>query len=199
MFSRRQILTTSAALAGAALFARRAGAAQPLQVAAGSNALGAIVAAEGGALVAVVRDLTLAPTDLRLGGVVHAVAGAPRSKPGLLDDPRNAPRLGVTVRKLLAAADPAHADEFDANHKAWTHAFVRKVLAWNARLQRAAVRGKKIADTMQRTALLEWAGAIVDPSGDKPPAALARAPKDAAAATIDSYAAYIDALVASLV
>lgn len=195
MFSRRHLLSTAAALACAA-FVRRAGATAALRVGAGSNALGAIVAAAGGGLVVVELDRSLAPTELRVAGVVHAVGGT-RVKPGLLDDPRNAPRIGATVRKLLAAADPAHAAEFDGNHKAWTHAFVRKVLAWNTRLQRSSVRGKKIADT-QRVALLEWAGAIVDPSGDKPPAALARAPKDAAAATLASYEAYIDALVQSL-
>lgn len=197
MISRRHFVQATAALAGLA-YVRRAGASGALKVAVASNALGAIVAAEGGALVVVELDRSLGPTDIRVLGVVHAVGGASRIKTGLLDDPRNAPRIGATVRKILAAADPAHAGEFDGNHKTWTHAFVRKILAWNARLQTSSVRGKKIADTTQRAALLEWAGAIVDPSGGKPPAALARAPRDADAATLAGYTAYIDALVASL-
>lgn len=196
MISRRQILFGTVALAGTT-FVRRAGATQALRVGVPNNAVGAVVAAAGGALVVVELDRALGPTDIRVAGVVHAVGGTSRIKAGLLDDPRNAPRVGATVRKILAAADPAHAAEFDTYHKAWTHDFVRKVLAWNSKLQRSSVRGKKIADT-GRTALLEWAGAIVDPAGDKPPAALARAPKDPAAATLDSYVAYIDALVASL-
>lgn len=197
MISRRHFVQATAAFAGLA-YVRRASASGALKVAVASNAVGAIVAAEGGALVDVELDRSLGPTDIRVLGVVHAVGGASRIKAGLLDDPRNAPRIGATVRKILAAADPAHAGEYDANHKAWTHTFVRKILAWNAKLQTSSVRGKKIADTTQRAALLEWAGAIVDPSGSKPPAALARAPRDAAAATLAGYEAYIDALVASL-
>lgn len=189
-FSRALVLASLVSLAsGPAL------AAGPVEVAAASNALGAIVAAEGGAAVVVVVDRTLAPTEIRIGAVVHALAPARR---GLLDDPRSAPRLGASIRDVLVAAYPALAPQLDANHKTWTHAFVRKILAWNARVAAASVRGKRVADPGDRRALLEWAGAIVDPTGQRPPAALEQAPRDPAAPTLESYVAYIDTLVALL-
>lgn len=198
MLTRRHWLTAAAALT-AALVARSAPAAEPLEVAVPSNAVGAIVVAVGGAAVTVRLERGLGPAQLKIAGKsVDVTDGLRIVQPSYLDDPRNAPKLGASVRKALAAARPELAAEFDANHKAWTRPFVRKVLAWNARLATSPVRGKRVADTHGRAALLEWAGATVDPAGQPSPAALARAPKDAAAATLDSYVAYVDALVLAL-
>ncbi len=199
MLTRRHWLTTAAALTAALLVARSAPAAQPLEVAVPSNAVGAIVVAVGGAAVTIKLDRGLGPAQLKIDGKpVDVTDGLRIQQPSYLDDPRNAPKLGASVRKALAAARPELAAEFDANHKAWTRPFVRKVLAWNARLATSPVRGKRVADTHARATLLEWAGATVDPAGQPSPAALARAPKDAAAATLDSYVAYVDALVLAL-
>lgn len=200
MWTRRQWLTAAAALTATPLVARSAAAAaQPLAVAVPSHAVGAIVVAVGGAAVTVHLERGLGPAELKIDGQrVDVTDGLRIHQPSYLDDPRNAPKLGASVRKALAAARPELAGEFDANHRAWTRPFVRKVLAWNSRLATSPVRGKRVADTHGRAALLEWAGATVDPRGQPTPAALARAPKDAAAATLDSYAAYIDALVLAL-
>ena len=198
MISRRLWLTATAALA-ATLVARPAAAAQTLTVAVPSNAVGAIVVAVGGAAVDVTLDRDLGAAEIAIDGKRTSVADGLRlAQPNFLDDPRNAPKLGASVRKALAAARPELAARFDSNHKAWTHPFVRKVLAWNARLAKSPVRDKRVADTLGRAALLEWAGAVVDPAGERPPAALARAPRDAAAATLASYVAYVDALVLAL-
>ncbi|MFY0540326.1 hypothetical protein [Nannocystis pusilla] len=116
-------------------------AAEPLEVTVPTRVLGAIVAAEGGAAVVVKVDAALGPADIRVAGAVHSVAASQRD---LLDDPRNAPRVGAGVRKILSAARPDLAATFEANHKAWTMTFVRKVLAWNARLAASPVRGKRI-------------------------------------------------------
>lgn len=199
MLSRRLWLSAAAALTATLLVARPSAAAQPLAVAVPSNAVGAIVVAVGGAAVTVRLDRGLGPAQLKIDGkLVDVTDGLRLRQPSFLDDPRNAPRLGASVRKALAAARPDLAAEFDANHKAWTHPFVRRVLAWNSRLATSPVRGKRVADNHGRAALLEWAGATVDPAGQPSPAALARAPKDAAAATLDSYIAYVDALVLAL-
>lgn len=199
MLTRRHWLTGAAALTAALLVARSAPAAQPLEVAVPSNAVGAIVVAVGGAAVTVRLERGLGPAQLKIDGKsVDVTDGLRIQQPSYLDDPRNAPKLGASVRKALAAARPELAAEFDANHKAWTRPFVRKVLAWNARIATSPVRGKRVADTHTRAALLEWAGATVDPAGQPSPAALARAPKDAAAATLESYVAYVDALVLAL-
>jgi hypothetical protein len=194
MFTRRLWLSAAAAVA-TTLISGPAIAAEPLEVTAPTRVLGAIVAAEGGAAVVVRIDATLGPADLRVAGAVHSVALSQR---GLLDDPRNAPRVGAGVRKILSAVRPDLAATFEANHKAWTLTFVRKVLAWNARLAASPVRGKRIVDSFDRAALLAWAGAVVDPKGQPSPPALARAPKDAAASTLESYVAYVEALVRSL-
>ena len=70
------------------------------------------------------------------------------------------------------------------------------LFAWNAKLARSSVRGRRVADVHGRAALLEWAGAVIDPqSASKGPAALASAPKGPAAPTLDSYIEYLEALV----
>lgn len=191
----RRLWLSAAAASVATLVTGHATAAEPLEVEVSSHALGAIVRAEGGAAVVVRIDQALGPGELRLGGKVHRVAPPQRDH---LDDPRNAPRVGASVRKFLAAARPELAADLERNHKAWTHAFVRKVMGWNARVAASPVRGKRIINTFDRAALLAWAGAIIDPAGKPSPPALARAPRDATAATLASYAEYIDALVRSL-
>lgn len=170
-----------------------------LEVAATNNAVAAIVAAEGGAAVQVVVDRTLGPLQIRIAGAVVDVSGTILPKGRFLDDPRNASKLGASIRNALAAARPALKAQLDANHKAWTHPFARRVIAWNAALARSSVRGQRIADVHGRAALLEWAGAVLDPKApSKGPAALASAPKDPAAPTLDSYIAYLEALVRAL-
>lgn len=198
MLTRRMWLSAAVAIAVARV-SRQAHAAPeraPLRVAVPSNALGAIVAATGGSDVVVTLDRTLGPAEIRLGGAVHGVGGS--AVRDVLDDPRNAPRLGAGARKVLAAARPDLAAALAANHKAWTHGFVRKVLAWNARLAASPLRGKRVINSVDRTALFAWAGVVVDPAGQAPPAPLARLPRDPAEPTLASYTAYIEALVGSL-
>jgi hypothetical protein len=194
MITRRLWLSAAAAIAMTSITGP-AIAAEPLEVTVPTRVLGAIVAAEGGAAVVVHVDGALGPADIRVGGAVHSVSASQRD---LLDDPRNAPRVGAGVRKILSAARPDLAATFEANHKAWTMTFVRKVLGWNTRLAASPVRGKRIINSLDRAALLAWAGAVVDPKGQPSPPALARAPKDATAATLESYVAYVEALVRSL-
>lgn len=172
---------------------------EALEVAVADNAVGAIVAAEGGAAVQVVVDARLGPAEIRVAGAVVDVTGNILLKGRYLDDPRNATKLGANVRKALIAARPDLKDTLAANHKAWAHPFARRVLTWNAALARCSVRGQRIADVHGRAALLEWAGAVIDPkSPAKGPAALARSPRGPAAPTLASYIAYIEALVAAL-
>lgn len=198
MITRRLWLATAAATA-ALLATRRAAAAEPVRVGVPSHAVGAIVVAVGGASVTVHIEQGLGPAELNLDGRnIDVSAGLRIKQANFLDDPRNAPRLGASVREALAAARPDLAATFEANHRTWTRPFVRKILAWNARLATCSVRGKRVADRDGRVALLEWAGATVDPAGRPAPAGLARAPRDAAAATLDSYIAYVDALVLAL-
>lgn len=198
MFSRRTWLTTMAAGA-CTLAATPVWAGEAVEVAAANNAVGAIVAAEGGAAVQVVIDRTLGPTQVRIAGAIADVAGTILLKGRFLDDPRNAAKLGAGVRKALIAARPDLKADFEANHKAWTHPFARKILAWNAALARSSVRGQRIADVHGRAALLEWAGAVIDAkSAAKGPAALAQAPRGPAAPTMASYIEYLEALVAAL-
>lgn len=199
MITRRLWLSAAAAITANLLTGHALAEGPPagdvLEVTVPTRVLGAIVAAEGGAAVVVRIDGQLGPADIRVGGAVHSVAGSQRD---LLDDPRNAPRVGAGVRKILVAVRPDLAAAFEANHKAWTMAFVRKVLAWNARLAKTPVRGKRIVNSFDRAALLGWAGAVVDAKGQPSPPALARAPRDATAATLESYVAYVEALVRSL-
>jgi len=167
-----------------------------VEVAAANNAVGAIVAAEGGAAVQVVVDRTLGPTQIRIAGAVVDVSGTILLKGHFLDDPRNATKLGASIRNALVAAKPALKATLEANHKAWTHPFARRVITWNAQLAKSSVRGQRVTDVHGRAALLEWAGATIDPKAtSKGPAALASAPKGPAAPTLDSYTAYLEALV----
>ncbi|MBL8975131.1 MAG: hypothetical protein JNK56_31320, partial [Myxococcales bacterium] len=116
-----------------------------------------------------------------------------------LDDPRNAAKLGASIRNAIVAAQPALKAQIEANHKAWTHPFARRVIAWNAKLARSSLRGQRVADAHGRAALLEWAGAIIDPAATaKGPAALAAAPRGPAAPTLASYIEYLEALVAAV-
>ena len=199
MFSRRSWVRVLA-VAACTLAASPAWAAEaPLEVAVADNAVGAVVAAEGGDAVRIVVDPDLAPARIRVAGANVDVAGTIILKSGFLDDPRNATKLGASVRKALIAARPDLKATFEANHKAWTQPFARKILAWNAALARSSVRGQRIADVHDRAALLEWAGAVIDPkSAAKGPAALARSPRSPATPTLASYIAYIEALVAAL-
>jgi hypothetical protein len=174
-------------------------AAETLEVVAANNAVGAIVAAEGGDAVQVAVDRTLGPTQIRIAGAVVDVSGTILLKGRFLDDPRNATKLGASIRKALVQVRPDLKAQFEANHKAWTHPFARRVIAWNARLAKSSVRGQRVADVHGRAALLEWAGAGIDPkSSAKGPAALAKAPGGPAAPTLASYIEYIEALVVAL-
>jgi hypothetical protein len=179
--------------------ARPARAGDLIEVAAANNAIGAIVAAEGGDAVQVVVDRALGPLEIRIAGAVVSVSGTILLKGRFLDDPRNAAKLGASIRNALVAAKPALKAEIEANHKAWTHPFARRVIAWNAKLARSSLRGQRVADAHGRAALLEWAGAVIDPaSAAKGPAALATAPRDPAAPTLASYIEYLEALVAAV-
>ncbi len=196
MLTRRSWLGVMA-LGACTLVARPAWAAtEPVEVVAANNAIGAIVAAEGGAAVKVVVDRTLGPLEVRIAGAVVDVSGTILLKGRFLDDPRNASKLGASIRNALSAARPDLKAQLDANHKAWAHPFARRVIAWNATLAKSSVRGQRVADVHGRAALLEWAGAVIDPkSAVKGPAALASAPKGPAAPTLDSYIEYLEALV----
>ncbi len=177
----------------------QAWAAEPVEVVTANNAIGAIVAAEGGEAVKVVVDRTLGPLEIRIAGAVVDVSGTILLKGRFLDDPRNATKLGASVRNALVAAVPALKAELEANHKAWAHPFARRVIAWNAKLARSSVRGQRVVDVHGRAALLEWAGAIIDPkAASKGPAALAAAPRGPAAPTLASYIEYLEALVAAV-
>ena len=179
--------------------ARPARADDLIEVAAANNAIGAIVAAEGGDAVQVVVDRALGPLEIRIAGAVVSVSGTILLKGRFLDDPRNAAKLGASIRNALVAAKPALKAQIEANHKAWTHPFARRVIAWNAKLARSSLRGQRVADAHGRAALLEWAGAVIDPaSAAKGPAALATAPRDPAAPTLASYIEYLEALVAAV-
>ncbi len=189
-------LAARPAWAAAAEVAGSGSAGHATVVAAADNAVGAIVAAEGGTAVQVVVDPKLGPLQIRIDGAVVDVSGTILPKGHFLDDPRNASKLGASVRNALAAAQPALKATLDANHKAWTNPFARRVIAWNAKLAKSSVRGQRVADVHGRAALLEWAGAVIDPqSASKGPAALASAPKGPAAPTLDSYIEYLEALV----
>lgn len=172
----------------------------PVEVAVASNAVGAIVAGEGGTAVRVVVDRALGPLQIRIAGATVDVSGTILLKGGrFLDDPRNASKLGASIRNALTAAKPALKAQLEANHRAWTQPFARRVIAWNARLATASVRGQRVADAHGRAALLEWAGAIIDPRATaKGPAALASAAAGPAAPTLDSYIEYVESLVGTV-
>ncbi len=182
--------------------ARAAGA---LAVAAPNRAVGAIVAATTGSTAQITINGTLSPTQLGLGSVVvdigsrvHLPPGA-RASRNFLDDARNAPKLGGNIRNALVQQRPDLKDKLTANHKAWTRTFARKIMAWNHALEQSPVRGQRIADVHGRHALLNWAGATLEPkSSNKGPAALARLPREPDSNTLQAYIRYIDSLVAAL-
>ena len=183
---------------------RRAHAAEVVAVAAPGHSVAAIVAAVGSSggssVVAITIDPSLGPLQLRVAGATVDVSATILAKPRVLDDPRNALKLAVNVRRALVAANPGLKAELDANHKAWSGAFARRVVVWNSQLARSPVRGQRIADVHGRAALLEWVGAVVDPAAKaRGPAGLATAPAQPAAPTFASYASYIEALVALFV
>ncbi len=188
-----------AVLAGLGLV-RPVHAAEAVAVAAPGHAVAAVVAVVGGTAVAITIDPSLGPLQLRIAGSTVDVSAAILAKPRVLDDPRNALKLGINVRRALTTAKPALKAELDANHKAWSSGFARRVIVWNSQLARSRVRGQRIADVHGRAALLEWVGAIVDPAAKvQGPAGLASAPSQPAAPTFASYASYIEALVALFV
>lgn len=179
-------------------FVRPARAAELLEVAVDNNAIGAIAAAEGGDAVRIVVDPSLGPLEIRIASAVIDVSGTILLKGRFLDDPRNAAKLGASIRNALIAAQPALKAQIEANHRAWTQPFARRVITWNAKLARSSLRGQRVADVHGRAALLEWAGAVIDPGGAKGPPALATAPKDPAAPTLASYIEYLEALIAAV-
>lgn len=209
MLTRRRLLRLAPAAATAAVLIaadRRAWARAGTVVAVPSNAVGAIVAAEGGDLVTVRVDASLGGGKIRIGdGPEVNVAtklrlkGSGAARDRFLDDARNATRLGSAIRDALAQAMPEHAKTFDANHTAWARPFARKALAWGKKLAKSKVAGKKVRDDHGRVYVLEWAGASVDPRGERAPAKLAKAPGGPDGATLASYERYLDALVAALV
>jgi hypothetical protein len=150
--------------------------------------------------VKVVIDPRLGPAEIRVAGAIADVAGTILLKQPLPRRP--AQRHQARRRRPQGPGRRSPRPEgrqFAANHKAWTQPFARQIMAWNARLARSSVRGQRIADVHGRAALLEWAGAVVDPkSAARGPAALARTPRAPAAPTLASYIAYIEALVAAL-
>lgn len=209
MLTRRRLLrlVPAAATAGVVIAAHpRAWARAGTVVAVPSKAMGAIVAAEGGELVTVRVDASLGGGRIRIGdgATVNVAAklrlkGSAKARDRFLDDARNATLLGSGIRDALAQAMPKHAKTFDANHTAWARPFARKALAWSKKLAKSKVAGKKVRDDHGRVYLLEWAGASVDPRGERAPAKLAKAPGGPDGATLASYERYIAALVAALV
>lgn len=175
-----------------------------LEVAVPGNAVGAIVAAVGEGGVTLTVDDTLDATKIRIGNAVVDVAGSillkgkGATRARFLDDPRNAPKLGGTVRDALKKAAPGSAARFEQNHRAWSRAIVRKILDWQKALAKSPVAGKKVKDPYGRRYLLEWAGADVTPGGIAPPASLAKAPAQPKQPSAAAYQAYVDALVRAL-
>lgn len=150
-------------------FVRPARAAELLEVAVDNNAIGAIAAAEGGDAVRIVVDPSLGPLEIRIASAVIDVSGTILLKGRFLDDPRNAAKLGASIRNALIAAQPALKAQIEANHRAWTQPFARRVITWNAKLARSSLRGQRVADVHGRAALLEWAGAAgVDHGAEGP-------------------------------
>jgi hypothetical protein len=201
MLLRRHCL---AALPAAALWALRssARARSTPQVTVGAIAVGAIVDAECGSLVTLtVGDV--GPTAIRIGdGPPIDVAARIRRKgrgparDRILDDARNATRVGASIRDALVSVDASLAEPLAQRHRAWARPFARRVLAWSKRLEAGPLAGTAVADPHGRIYLLEWASARVDAGAGAPPAALAHAPGEPSAPTLAAYEAYIEALVA---
>ncbi len=206
MLTRRSWLANTAALSAVAAanlcLPRVARAFAPVEVAAPSASAGALVAAVGGDAVAVTIDESLPATRLRVGGdtveIGHRILlkgrGPARSR--FLDDARNAAKLGANIRDALAERDPARAAVYTERHRDWSRPFAKKVLRWQARLQKGPVSGQRVRDVHGRVYLLEWAGAVVDPKASfTGPAALAQLPAAPSGPTLADYEAYIERLV----
>lgn len=197
---RRRFIGALAAAVVAAGWSAPARAAQ-LVVEVPGRAVGAIASAVGGNLVRVSVGKGLEPGQIRIDGQAIDVSrtillkgkGAARAR--YLDDPRNATKLGGNIRDALKKVAPAQAETFAANHRAWSRPFVRRVLAWQKKLESSPVRGRRVSDPHGRRYLLEWAGATVVSGAAAPPAALAKAPEQPDAPTLAAYEAYVGALV----
>ncbi len=171
-----------------------------------TNLVGAIVGAEGGSFVEVLIEDQLANNVIRLGDgppvridTALLTKGSGKASLRFLDDPRNAPKLGGTVRDLLIQAIRDREAAIVANHRAWTHPFARTILAWQRKLERSKLRGQRVRDVHGRIYLLEWAGAIVDPNATNLAlTSLSSVPNDAASPTLSDYRSYLDTLVAAL-
>jgi len=206
MLTRRRWIATSLNVGALLVVGRPALAAEGVEVVAPSVAVAAIVAATSGPGAAISIDPELEPAQVRISGALVDVRGNillkgdPRAQRRFLDDPRNAAKLGASLRRALTAAYPARAADFEGNHRTWSRAFAHDVLQWNSRLERAAVRGQRVRDQHHRAYQLEWAGAIVDESASAPgPATLATLADDPRQAHLASYREYIEALVRALV
>ncbi len=193
------------ALTGTALTARIARAkADPRVVAVPHLAFGAVVAAIGGDDITVKLDAALPVATMQVGTTPVTVSGRlllkgqGEDRRHYLDDARNAPKLGATVRDQLRTRWPELAESFTARHKAWSHDLVRQILRWTQQLAGAGLRGKRVRDPGGRIYLLEWAGATVSDDGGDAPAGLVRAPTQLRAATAASYRQYVPALVDAL-
>ena len=205
MFSRRAWIQVVPLTGLSLTFSARARADEALAVAAPNAAVGALVAATTGAHALVSTDGALAPTQLRLGTVVVNVGDGIRLPAGtrasrlFLDDARNAPRLGGNIRDALIAQRPDLQEQLVANHKSWTRGLARSIIAWNHALEKSPVRGQRITDKHGRYALLNWAGAVIDPASNNPgPSALGRLPQEPSSCELAAYTRYIDGLIATL-
>jgi hypothetical protein len=205
MTTRRAWSKGAAALFAAYAWPRTGRSASTIDVAAPHAAVGAIVAAVGKTLVSVRIDRALEADQIRLGSTLHDVShrillkGAGAARTRFLDDARNATKLGANIRTALEKAAPDLAERFDENHKAWSRPFAKKVLAWQARLARGALRDKRVRDAHGRIYLLEWAGAVVDERATTSgPPTLAKLPREPAAVELQAYERYLERLVAAL-
>jgi hypothetical protein len=206
MLTRRRWLATSLNVGALIVVGRPAQAAEGVEVAAPSVAVAAIIAATAGPGAVIPIDPALGPAQVRISGALVDVRGNillkgdPLAQRRFLDDPRNAAKLGASLRRALADAYPARAADFEGNHRTWSRAFAHDVLQWNGRLERAAVRGQRVRDQHQRAYLLEWAGATVDPSASEGgPGTLATLADGPRHAHLASYREYVEALVRALV
>ncbi len=196
MLTRRSwLLATCGLLAGT--LPRVAVAAQAIGVP--NRSVRAVAAATCGGGFTIQVDGSLGPTQLKVNGRVLDVGSRLHGSANLLDDPRTAPKLGVNIRNALSEVLPKFRDQFAANHKAWSRNFARKIIDWTHKLERSPVRGKRINDSSGRAAALTFAGAIIDPRAkDAGPASLRQLPAQPTAATLASYTAYIERIVAAL-
>lgn len=144
-----------------------------------------------------VTVIRLQGNDVEVGRRIM-LKGSGDARRRFLDDPRNAPKLGASIRDAFSKANPSLAPRFAQLHKKWSRPFARRVLAWQRQLQGSAVFGQTIRDEFQRRYALEWAGATVSPGGRPSPQALANVPLAPQAPTLQAYSSHIDALVQAL-